>query len=70
MVENEEQIPKTTRTHTRKFVKPILSLDRPEKDELNTLEYIDHMCHNTSGNTTSGKYLIKIPRFDSDTPEQ
>ena len=33
-------------------------------------EYIDHTCHNTPGNSTSGKYVIKIPRFDSGTPEE
>ena len=34
------------------------------------MEYIDHTCHNTPGDTTSGKYVIKIPRFDSGTPEE
>ena len=34
------------------------------------LEYIDHMCHNTPGDNTSEKYVIKIPRFDSGTPEE
>ena len=29
---------------------------------------IDHTCHNTPRDTTSGKYVIKIPRFDSGTP--
>ena len=28
------------------------------------------MCHNTPGDTTSRKYVIKIPRFDSGTPEE
>ena len=52
------------------MVKPIIPLARPEKDELDASEYIDHTCHNTPGDTTSGKYIIKIPRFDSGTPEE
>ena len=51
-----------------KFVKPIIPLARPEKDKLVALWYIDYTCHNTPGDTTSGRYVIKIPRFDSGTP--
>ena len=39
-------------------------------DDLDALEYIDHMYHNTPGDITSGKYIIKIPRFDSGTLEE
>ena len=39
-------------------------------DELDALEYIDHTCHNTPKDITSGKYVIKIPRFDPSTPEE
>ena len=28
------------------------------------------MCHNTPGDNTSGKYVIKIPRLNSGTPEE
>ena len=28
------------------------------------------MCHNTQGDCASGKYVINIPRFDSDNPEE
>ena len=28
------------------------------------------MCHNTPGDNTSGKYMIKIPRFDSGKPKE
>ena len=66
----EEKIPKKNKTHPSKLVKPIISLDRPEKDELDALEFIDHKCHNTPRDTASGKYIIKIPRFDSGTPEE
>ena len=43
---------------------------RPKNYELDALEYIDHTCHNTPKDTTSGKYVIKISRFDSGTPEE
>ena len=66
----EDKMPKTTKTHTSKLAKPIILLASLGKDELEALEYIEHTCHNTSGNTTSGKYLIQISRFDSGTPEQ
>ena len=65
----EVQIPKK-KTHPSKLVKPIILLARPETDELDALEYIDHMCHNTSRDTTSGNYIIKIPKFDSGTLEE
>ena len=65
----EEQIPKK-KTHPSELIKPIIPLAGPEKDELDTVEYIDHTCHNTSGDTSSGKYVIKIPIFDSGTPEE
>ena len=45
-------------------------LIHPEKEDLEPSKYIDHTCHNTPGNSTSGKYVIKIPRFDSGTPEE
>ena len=52
------------------MVKLIILLARPENDELDVLEYIDLSCHNTSRDNTSGKYVIKIPRFDFGTPEE
>ena len=66
----EEQISKKSKSHPSKLVKPIIPLVKPENNELDTLEYIDHMCHNTPGDTTSGKYIIKIPRFDSGTSKE
>ena len=50
------------------MVEPIIPLPRPEKVELHVLKYIDHTCYNTPGDTTLGKYVIKIPRFDSGAP--
>ena len=52
------------------FIKSNFSLSRPEKDTLDVLEYIDDTCHNTPEDITSGKVIIKIPRFDSSAPEQ
>ena len=42
---------------------PILPLERQEKEDLDPSEYIDHTCHNTLGDSTSGKYVIKIPNL-------
>ena len=70
MVKIEEEIPPKNKTHLSKLVKPIITLGTPEKEEIEPLEYIDHMCHNTPRVTTSEKYVIKIPRFDSDTPKE
>ena len=52
------------------MVKPIIPLARPEKDDLDALEYIDHTRHNSPVDTNSGKHAIKIQRFDSGTPEE
>ena len=52
------------------MVNPIIPLEPPEKDDFEPSEYIDHICHNTPGDTTSGKYVIKIARFDCGTPEE
>ena len=52
------------------MVKPIIPLSRSENYEVDALEYIDHKCYNTCRDTTSGKYVIKIPRIDSGTPEE
>ena len=70
MAKIEDQIPKRTKTHPYKLVKPIIPLAIPEKDELDASEYIDHTYHNTSEGAISGKYVIKIPRFDSGTLEE
>ena len=68
MMKIEEQIPQKAKTHVNKLVKTIIPLARPEIDDLDALEFIDHTCHNTPGHTTSRKYVIKILRFDSGTP--
>ena len=70
MVKIEEQIRKKAKTHPSELVKAIIPLARPEKDEFSASERFDHMYHNTPGDTTSGRYVIKIPRFDFGTPEE
>ena len=70
MVKFEEALPKRIKTYPSKLAKPIIPLARPENNEFDASKYIDHTSHNTSGDTTSGKYVIKIPRFDSGTPEE
>ena len=61
MVKIEEEIPKKPKTHPRKLGKPIIHLTRPDNNELDASEYIDQTCHNTPRDSTSGKYVIKIP---------
>ena len=70
MAKNLKTIPKKAKSHPSILVEPIIPLARPEKDELEDLEYIHHTCCNTPRNTTSGKYVIKIPLFYSGTPEK
>ena len=66
----DNKISKKTKSISSKLVKLINPLARLEKDELDALEYINHTCHNAPRDTTSGKYVIKILRFDSGTPEE
>ena len=51
-------------------VRPIITLERPETTEkIPPSEYIEHKCHNVPGDSTSGQYTVKIPRYGSGTPE-
>ena len=52
------------------MVIPIIPLERPEKKDLKSSGYIDYACHNTPGDITSGKYVIKITRSVLYTPEE
>ena len=70
MVKIEEAMPKKTKTHPSELIKPTIPLHRPGKDELDASEYVNHTCHNNPGDNTSLKYVIKLPRFDSGTPEE
>ena len=64
------QILKKAKIRSSKLVKPIIPLARPEREELDPLDYIDCMCHNTPVDSSSGKYVIKIPRFGSGKPDE
>ena len=64
------QIPKKAKSRPSELVKPIIPLARPEKEETYPLEYIDCTCHNTPGDSSLGKYVIKILRFWSGMPEE
>ena len=66
----EDKIPKRNKSKFQELVNPIIPLKRLEKEDIKPSKYIDHMCHNTPGYGTSGKYVIKIHRFDSGTPEE
>ena len=66
----EDKIPKNNKPMSQEMVNPIILLGCPGKEDLEPSKNIDHACHNTSGDRTSGKYMIKIPRFDSGTPEE
>ena len=43
----EDHNSKKTKSHPNALVKPIISLARLIKDELEVLEHINYMCHNT-----------------------
>ena len=51
----EDKIPKKNKSKSWESVNPIFTLERPEKEDLEPSEYIDHMCHNTPGKKTLGK---------------
>ena len=50
------------------MVIPIIPQVPPEKEELVASKHIDHSFYNTPRDTFSGKYVIKILRFDFGTP--
>ena len=58
MVKIEERIFKKKKIHPSKLIKPFIPLARREMDELDVLEYTDHMY--TTQDTASGKY---VPRY-------
>ena len=66
----ENKITKKNKSKSQELVNPIILLEGPEKEDLESSEYIDHTCHNTPGDSTLGKYVIKIPKFDSSTPKE
>ena len=51
--ENRGSNPQKKQIHTSKLVKVIVPLTIPEKDELDALDFINNMFHNTPRYTTS-----------------
>ena len=66
----EDKLPKNNKSKSWELVNPIIPLEHSEKEDLEQSKNIDHTCHNTPGYSTAGKYVIKIHRFDSGTPEE
>ena len=64
----EDKSPMKHKPKSRELFNPIIPLECPEKEDLEPSEYIDHTRHNTPSNSSLGKYIIKIPRFDSGSP--
>ena len=65
----EDKIPKQNKSKSQELYNLMIQLECPKKDDLKSSEYLDHMYHYTPGNSTSGKYMIEIPRFDSGEPK-
>ena len=59
----EDEISNKNKSKSQELVDQIIPLERPEKEDLESSEYIDHTCHNTPGDNTSGQYVIKIYRL-------
>ena len=66
----EDKIPKKNKSKFQELVNPIILLESPEKEDLDPSDYTDHTCQNTPGDSSSGKYVIKTPGINSDTPEE
>ena len=58
-------IPKKIKKKSQELVNPIIHLERSKKEDLKSSKYFHHTNHNTPGNSSSRKYVIKIPRLDS-----
>ena len=56
MANIEVENSKMAKTYPKELVKPIIPLTRPENNELEASNYIDHTYHNKPGDTTSGMY--------------
>ena len=49
---------------------PVIPLECTTIHDKRDLKYIDHTCDNTPGDSNSGKYVIKVPVYDSGHPEE
>ena len=54
----EDKISKKNKSKCCELVNQSILLECPEKEDLKSSKYIDHMLHNTPGNSTSGKYVV------------
>ena len=59
-----DKIPKRNKPKSHELLNPIILLEHQEKEDLEPCMYIDHICHNNPRDTTPGKDIIKIPRYD------
>ena len=64
----EDYIP--PKQQAKVFVNPIIPMELPQKEDLEPNDYIDHTSCNTLGDSTSGKFVIKITRFESSISEE
>ena len=62
-----KQIKKNGKVNTNQI--PIIPLKHTMIHGKKDVKYIDHTCHNTPKDATSGKYMIKVPVYDSGHPE-
>ena len=63
-----ERIKKNSKVNLNQI--PIIALERTMIHDKKDVKYIDHTCHNKSGDATSGKYVIKVPVYDSGHPKE
>ena len=49
---------------------PVIPLKCTTIHNKKDMKYINHTCHNTPEDATSGKYVIKVPVYDSGHPEE
>ena len=62
----EDHILKKNKQQSQELVKPIFPLAQLEKENLKPNKYTNYICHYNPRASTSGKYVIKTPRFDPD----
>ena len=63
-----ERIPKNGKVNN--YQTPIIPLERTVSSDKKDIKYIEHTCHNNPSDSTTGKYVIKVPIYDSGHPEE
>ena len=66
----EDKISRKDKAKPQVLANTIILAERPKKEDLEAHESIDYMYLNIPSNSTSGKCIIKIPRFDACAPEE